>query len=198
MKNQDMRRRIAEATARLLALDGSQDYGTAKRKAARQLGAPDSQNLPDNQEIESALRDYQALFQADTSRERLRQLREVAIEYMAQLKDYDPHLTGSVLNGTAGKYSDINLQLFTDNEKDIEFVLMRQATPYRAAERRSHEHETRIYPRFIVDDQRATVDITVYPANELRRLKRMHADGSPRRMRLQAFADSMIDDGSRT
>lgn len=198
MKNQDMRRLIAEATARLLALDGSQDYGTAKRKAARQLGAPDSQNLPDNQEIESALRDYQALFQADTSRDRLMQLREVAIEYMAHLKDYDPHLTGSVLNGTAGKHSDINLQLFTDNEKDIEFVLMRQAIPYRVAERRSHEQETRVYPRFIVDDQRATVDITVYPANELRRLKRTHADGSPRRMRLQAFTDSMTDDGSRT
>lgn len=196
MKNQDMRRRIAEATARLLALDGSQDYGSAKRKAARQLGAPDSQNLPDNQEIDSALRDYQALFQADTSRNRLMQLREVAIEYMSQLQDYDPHLTGSVLNGTAGKHSDINLQLFTDNEKDIEFALMRQAIPYRTAERRSQENDTRIYPRFIVDDQRATVDITVYPANELRRLKRTHADGSPRRMRLQAFADSLADDGS--
>lgn len=198
MKNPEMRRLIAEATARLLALDGSQDYGTAKRKAARQLGAPDSQNLPDNQEIESALRDYQALFQADTSPNRLRQLREVAIEYMEQLKDYDPHLTGSVLNGTAGKHSDINLQLFTDNEKDIEFVLMRHAIPYRATERRSQEQETRVYPRFIVDDLRATVDITVYPANELRRLKRTHADGSPRRMRLQAFADTLTDDGFRT
>lgn len=191
MKNQDMRRLIAEAAARLLALDGSQDYGSAKRKAARQLGAADSQNLPDNHEIENALRDYQALFQADAARNQLGQLRKVAMEYMEHLRDYDPHLTGSVLNGTAGKHSDINLQLFTDQEKEIEFWLMRRAEPYRAGERRSSESGGRVYPRFIVDDPRATVDITVYPPNELRRLKRIHADGTPRRLRLQAFADSL-------
>lgn len=191
MKNQDMRRLIAEATARLLAMDGSQDYGAAKRKAARQLGAPDSQNLPDNQEIESALRDYQAIFQTDETRTRLALLREVAIEYMEQLTPYDPHLTGSVLNGTAGKHSDINLQLFTDEEKEIEFLLMRLNKPYRAAERRSSEPGGKIYPRFIVDDARATIDITVYPANELRQLKRLHADGAPRRQRLSAFTESI-------
>ena len=61
MKSQEMRRRIAQVTARLLALDGSQDYGSAKRRAARQLGAPDSQNLPNNQEIEDALREYRGI-----------------------------------------------------------------------------------------------------------------------------------------
>lgn len=191
MKNHDMRRLIAETTARLLAQDGSQDYGSAKRKAARQLGAADSQNLPDNQEIENALREYQAIFQADDAPNRLTELRKIAMEYMERLSEYDPHLTGSVLNGTAGKHSDINLQLFTDQEKDIEFLLMRQAEPYRTAERRSIEPGGRVYPRFIVDDRRATIDITVYPSTELRRLKRIHADGSPRRLRLQAFTDSL-------
>lgn len=190
MKNQDMPRLIADATARLLALDGSLDYGSAKRKAARQLGAADSQNLPDNQEIESALRAYQALFQADAAPSRLAQLREVAMEYMERLRDYDPHLTGSVLNGTAGKHSDINLQLFTEKEKEIEFLLMGRAEPYRTAERRS-ESGDRVYPRFIIDDPRATIDLTVYPSNELRKLKRLHPDGTPRRLRLPAFADSL-------
>lgn len=191
MKNQDMRRLIADAAARLLALDGSQDYGSAKRKAARQLGAADSQNLPDNQEIEVALRAYQAIFQADAAPNRLAQLRQVAMEYMERLSDYDPHLTGSVLNGTAGKHSDINLQLFTEQEKEIEFLLMRSPEPYRTAERRNNESGGTVYPRFIIDDPRATIDITVYPANELRKLKRMHPDGTPRRLRLHAFADSL-------
>lgn len=191
MKNQDMRRLIADAAARLLALDGSQDYGSAKRKAARQLGAADSQNLPDNQEIENALREYQAIFQADAAPNRLVQLRKVAMEYMERLIDYDPHLTGSVLNGTAGKHSDINLQLFTDKEKDIEFLLMGSPEPYRTAERRSSESGGVVYPRFIIDDPRATIDITVYPAIELRKLKRTYPDGTPRRLRLPAFADSL-------
>jgi len=77
-----MRRRIAHVAARILAEDGSLDYGSAKRKAARQLGAPDSDNLPNNQQIDEALRSYQALYQADETRAQVALLRQVAIEYM--------------------------------------------------------------------------------------------------------------------
>ena len=184
MKHQDMRRRIAHAAARILAEDGNLDYGSAKRKAARQLGAPDSGNLPDNQQIEEALRSYQALYQADETRAQLALLRKMAIEYMEQLADFDPHLTGSVLNGTAGPHADINLQLFTDDQKDVEFLLMRQSTPYQAGEYRAPDATGRTHPRFIIDDPRAVVDIVVYPAAELRNMKRLQADGSPRRLRL--------------
>jgi hypothetical protein len=190
VKRPDMRRRIAHATARLLAEDGSLDYGSAKRKAARQLGAPTSQNLPDNQEIEDALRDYQALYQPAETRERSALLKTIALEYMQKLAAYDPHLTGSVLNGTAGKFSDINLQLFTDDEKDVEFMLMNLPHPYRTGGHRSHEAGGPILLRFVIDDPRAAVDIAIYPANDLRRLKRFQADGSPRRLRLRALQDS--------
>ncbi len=184
MKHQDMRRRIAHAAARMLAEDGSLDYGSAKRKAARQLGAPDSGNLPDNQQIEEALRSYQALYQADETRAQLTLLRQVAIEYMERLEAFDPHLTGSVLNGTAGRHADINLQLFTDHQKDVEFLLMGLSAPYQASELRAQDAPGRIFPRFVIDDPRAAIDLTVYPAAELRNMKRLQADGSPRRLRL--------------
>lgn len=179
-----MRRRIAHMAARILAEDGTLDYGSAKRKAARQIGAPESGNLPDNQQIEEALRSYQALYQADELREQLTLLRQTAIEYMAQLAEFDPHLTGSVLNGTAGRHADINLQLFTDNPKELEFLLMRLKTPYQASELRSSDSPARLYPRFIIDDPRAPIDLVVYPETELRNMKRLQADGSPRRLRL--------------
>lgn len=184
MKHQDMRRRIAHVAARILAEDGSLDYGSAKRKAARQLGAPDSGNLPDNQQVEEALRAYQALYQADSTRAHLTRLRETAMEYMERLAAFDPHLTGPVLNGTAGPHSDINLQLFTDQQKDLEFLLMGLPAPYQAGEHRAASPPGRLYPRFVIDDPRAAVDITVYPAAELRNMKRLQADGSPRRLRL--------------
>ncbi len=184
MKHQDMRRRIAHAAARLLAEDGSLDYGSAKRKAARQLGAPDSGNLPDNQQVEEALRSYQALYQADETRALLALLRQTAIEYMEQLAAFDPHLTGPVLNGTAGRHADINLQLFTDDQKGIEFLLLRLGAPYQSGEHRSTDELGRAYPRYRIDDPRAPVDVVVYPAAELRNLKRLQADGSPRRLRL--------------
>ena len=179
-----MRRRIAHAAARILAEDGSLDYGSAKRKAARQLGAPDSGNLPDNQQVEEALRSYQALYQADETRAQLVLLRQAAIEYMEQLADFDPHLTGPVLNGTAGPHADINLQLFTDHQKDVEFLLMRMNLPYQASELRAADAPGRVYPRFLIDDPRAAVDLVVYPEAELRKMKRTQADGSPRRARL--------------
>jgi len=184
MKHLDMRRRIAHAAARILAEDGSLDYGSAKRKAARQLGAPDSGNLPDNQQIEEALRSYQALYRADETREQLALLRQVAVEYMERLADFDPHLTGPVLNGTAGRHAGINLQLFTDQQKEVEFLLMGLGTPYQAGEHRAAEAPGRIYPRFVIDDPRASVEIVVYPSAELRSMKRRQADGNPRRVRL--------------
>lgn len=184
MKHQDMRRRIAHAAARILAEDGSLDYGNAKRKAARQLGAPDSGNLPDNQQIEEALRSYQALYQADQTRAQLALLRQTAIEYMERLAEFDPHLTGPVLNGTAGPHAEINLQLFTDQQKEVEFLLMGLAEPYQAGEHRTPGSPERGFPRFVIEDPRATVDLVVYPATELRNMKRLQADGSPRRLRL--------------
>jgi hypothetical protein len=184
MKHQEMRRRIAHSAARMLAEDGSLDYGSAKRKAARQLGAPDSRNLPDNQEIDEALRSYQALYQADEISGRLALMKQTALEYMEMLAEFDPHLTGSVLNGTAGRHSDINLQLFTDHEKDVEFLLMKQAPGYRAGVQRSPDNGSRMFPQFTIEDPRATVEITVYPSSELRSMKRFQADGSPRRLRL--------------
>lgn len=184
MKHQDMRRLIAHAAARMLAEDGSLDYGTAKRKAARQLGAPDSGSLPDNQQIEDALRSYLALYQADETRAQLALLRQTAIEYMERLADFDPHLTGAVLNGTAGRNTDITLQLFTDRQKDLEFLLMDMTTPYHAGEYRAGDAPARVYPRFVIDDPRAPVDLIVYPASELRNMKKLQADGSPRRLRL--------------
>ncbi len=184
MKNQDMRRHIAHAAARLLAEDGSLDYGSAKRKAARQLGAPDSGHLPDNQQIEDALRSYQALYQADETRAQLRLLRQTAIEYMTHLADFDPHLTGPVLNGTAGRNTHINLQLFSDEQKELEFLLMRMKVPYQAGEYRTADAPGRAYPRFLIEDTRASIDLVVFPRAELRGMKRLQADGSPRRLRL--------------
>lgn len=184
MKHQDLRRHIAHAAARLLAEDGSLDYGSAKRKAARQLGATDRRNLPDNLEIDEALRSYRALYQAEEARTQLTLLRQVAIDYMERLAAFDPHLTGPVLNGTAGRHAGVHLQLFTDQPKELEFLLMRLTIPYETGEFRPADASGRVFPRFILNDARAPVELIVYPAAELRGMKRLQPDGNPRRVRL--------------
>jgi hypothetical protein len=190
MKSSDMRRRIAHEAARMIAEDGGIDYGFAKRKAARQLGAPDSRHLPDNREIEEALRSYQALYQGQEQQDRLSLLREIAAEYMELLGEFDPHLTGPVLNGTAGRHSDIDLQLFTDSDKELEFFLMNRKLAYRRSESRS---EGQVYPHYSLEDPRAAVELTIYPMTELRQMKRLQADGGLKRARLEQLRALLQD-----
>ena len=178
--NKQMRERIAHLAARLMAVDGIDDYALAKRKAARQAGAPDTRNLPNNDEVEHALRAYQQLYQADEQRNRLRHLRQRARDMMELLARFDPHLSGAVLSGSAGKYSDIDLLLFTDSMKDVEMFLLDRRIAYRSGERRIHiGDEARGVPNFSVSTEDADFDITVFAPRDLRAQIRSTPDGRP-------------------
>jgi len=120
----DMRARIAAAAARLMAEDGIDDFALAKRKAARQLGALDTQSLPRNDEIEAELRAYRALYQADEHPRLIGELRRIALDAMQALEQFSPYLTGPVLKGIAGPYAEIDLQLFPDSAKEVEIFLL--------------------------------------------------------------------------
>lgn len=178
--NRQMRERIAHLAARLMAVDGIDDYALAKRKAARQAGAPDTRNLPNNDEVEHALRAYQQLYQADEQRDRLRHLRQQARVMMELLSRFDPYLSGAVLSGSAGKYSDIDLLLFTDSMKDVEMFLINSGIDYRSGERRLHVgDEVRGVPNFTVSTEEADFDITVFTPRDLRAQIRNTPEGRP-------------------
>lgn len=121
-----VRLEIAAAAARLVAQDGA-DYGSAKRKAARQVlgDTPSRPNmLPDNDMIEEQVRQYNALFLADSQPARLFQLRAIALQVMEALQQFHPLLSGPVLNGTAGPHDEIYLQLFAESAKEIHIFLL--------------------------------------------------------------------------
>jgi hypothetical protein len=129
-KQTGTRARIAAAAARLMAEDGIDDFALAKRKAAKQLGALDSQALPGNDEIEAELRAYLALYQADEHPQRVAELREIALDAMRTLERFSPYLTGPVLKGIAGPYAEIELQLFPDSVKEVEIFLLDRNVAY--------------------------------------------------------------------
>jgi hypothetical protein len=120
-----MREQIAHQAAKLMAEGGITDHALAKRKAAKQLGASDTQHLPGNQEVDEALHSYRALYQQDSHPGVLRLLREEALNSMRLLSAFHPYLTGSVLSGTAGRHSDINLMLFSDDVKAVLLFLLK-------------------------------------------------------------------------
>ena len=131
-----LRAEIAAAAARMIAEDGS-DYGSAKRKAAKQILGDNKvpgDLLPDNSEIEEEVRIYNELFFGDTQPARLLHLRRLALRLMEDLAQFKPHLTGAVLNGTAGEHSDIHLQLFADSAKDVEIYLLNKNVNFEVSE----------------------------------------------------------------
>jgi hypothetical protein len=131
-----MRVRIAAAAARIMAEDGIDDFALAKRKAARQLGASDTEALPANEEVEAELRAYRALYQADEHSERIAELRRLALGAMRALERFNPYLTGPVLKGIAGRYAEIDLQLFPESTKDVELFLLDRNIEYTTQESR--------------------------------------------------------------
>jgi len=120
-----MRERLAHQAAKLMAEDGITDHAFAKRKAAKQLNAIDTQHMPSNQEIDDALHSYRTIYQHDSHPDILFKLRRDALSTMHLFAEFNPYLTGSVLSGTAGKQSDINLLIFSDDVKSILLFLLR-------------------------------------------------------------------------
>jgi hypothetical protein len=124
---------LAQAAARLVVDDGL-EYGAAKRKAARDLerrGGRRSE-LPSNEAVEDEVREYLALFQADTQPGELEALRRVALTWMWRLSEFRPHLTGAVWRGTATRRSMIQIELYCDDPKAAEIGLLDRHVSFEA------------------------------------------------------------------
>ena len=167
-----IRTAIASAAARLIAEDG-ETYTSAKKKAAKQILGPTYSNssdlLPNNDQVDEQIRVYHDLFFRDSQPERLRQLRLLALRIMEELDQFNPYLTGAVLNGTAGKHSDIQLQLYTDNNKDVVIYLLNRRIQFDVSETH-HKHASRHEPQetlsFIMENE--GIHLLLFSVDDLR------------------------------
>jgi hypothetical protein len=132
----ELRRRIAQEAARVMAQSGGRNFLQAKRKAAEQLGVSDARHLPSNREVEDALAAYQRLFLAERQGEELQRLRRTAAEAMRFLAAFAPRLVGPVLEGTADTHSEVNLHLFSDSVEEVGHFLRERGVPAALSERR--------------------------------------------------------------
>lgn len=162
-----MREQLAHQAAKLMAEDGITDHAHAKRKAARQLGAADTQHMPSNQEIDEALHSYRVLYQHDSHPGILHQLREEALITMQLLVEFRPYLVGSVLSGTAGELSDINLMLFSDDAKAVLLFLLQRKIDFDDGEWkvRVNGHEETVPSYTLTGESGTQTHIIVLPAN---------------------------------
>ena len=166
-----LRQEIAVAAARMIAEEGV-PYDVAKRKAARVIlgnSRITGEILPDNSTIENEIRRYNALFLADTQPARLQHLRTLSLQLMKKLEPFNPYITGAVLNGTGGEHSDIHLQLFTDNAKDVEIFLLNQGIEFDVSESPQSRGQARHAEMIHFVWQNEAIHLAVYYFDDLRR-----------------------------
>lgn len=183
-QRQDLLTKIATVAARFIAEDGA-TYSNAKQKAAQQVlcsGKINREFLPDNSLIEQQVRIHNQLFLADTQPARLLHLRKLALRIMQDLEQFNPNLVGAVLNGTAGEHSEIFIQLFNDNNKEVALYLLNRGIKFEVSEaqneqrrHQSGQRESQEMLSFIRDDE--AIHLVLFACNDLHRIS---AKKSPR------------------
>ena len=171
MRGDSVRSQIAREAAQLMLAGGMRDYQAAKRKAAQRLGIVDRAAMPNNAEIEEAIAGYQRLFHADTQPQKLKFLRESALQAMQFLEDFEPRLTGAVLSGTANEHSFVELHLFADAAEEVGLFLDARGIPYELGEKRLRfgPQDACELPAYGFMAGEAPIELTVLPHRLLRR-----------------------------
>jgi len=178
-RQSQLRQLVAQQAARMMAEEGISDYAYAKRKAGRQLGMLDANCLPTNSEIEEEIKLFHEIYHADDQPQALHQLRNDALIVMQMLERFNPHLTGSVLDGTAGKYAETNIHLFADSLKDVEIFLLNKEVPYEtdqkayriANDRRSADKkggDRRKVPVFTLEGPNGFIKLSIFDTDDMR------------------------------
>ncbi|WP_020167474.1 MULTISPECIES: hypothetical protein [Methylotenera] len=183
-----MRQLIAQSAARMMAEDGISDFAYAKKKAGKQVGATENSVLPSNAEIEEELKLYNALFLSDEQPENLRNLRKNALFTMQMLEKFNPHLTGSVLDGTAGAGSETHIHLFADSLKELEMFLLNLDIPFETNEKsyrimndgkRDKKGDNRKkVPLFTLEMDTGLIKLSVFEVDDMRVSTKRAADGA--------------------
>ncbi|MCW8950430.1 MAG: hypothetical protein OQL17_10625 [Sedimenticola sp.] len=129
--SRELRQRIAVSAAQLIAESGDLSYSKAREKAAKHLGCNDRRQLPENSEIEAALHEHLQLFKSPERISYLNDLRNNALSAMRSFDQFQPHLIGPILTGTASVNTPISLILFADTVEAVVMELMERKIPWR-------------------------------------------------------------------
>jgi len=186
------RTRIAQVAAKLIAEHGIADWSLAKRKAVRQLLLPERAALPGDDEIESALADYHALFGGEQHVAQLREQREQALHWMQLLAQFDPVLVGGVAAGWASAHSDIQLDLVAANAKAVQLALLNAGVAYRTMNA-DDDGPQRIH----VDAPSGGVRLSVRTPEEARQRPRRDRHGADTARLTAAELAALLESGSK-
>jgi hypothetical protein len=79
-------------------------------------------------------------------------MRLAAAEVMRELEAFRPYLTGAVLEGTAGRYAEVEIDLFPESAKEVEIFFLNHDVAYEHRSRAATSPTARSDPVFDWDD----------------------------------------------
>ena len=121
---------VASLAAQMIMEERLKDYLYAKKKAAKSLGLNEKASLPTNSQIDKAIDDFNKIFNPNIDIEFLQQFKTHALEIMDIFKNFKPHLMNQLSEGILPKFPEIKINLFADNLKDVEYVLLNSELSY--------------------------------------------------------------------
>ncbi len=197
-----LRQRIAQQAARLMADEGISDYGFAKRKAGRQLGIMEDNCMPTNAEVEEEIKLFHEIYNSDGQAEALQQLRSDALIVMQMLERFNPYLTGAVLDGTAGRHAPTDIHLYADSLKEVEMFLLNQQVPYEMNERifrkngERKDNDRKKIPVFTLEGPNGQIRLSVFDTVDERHTAKAAKHTGAGRANLQSLMALMSADTS--
>jgi hypothetical protein len=161
----ELREQLAQEAARLMAENGIDNFGLAKRKAAERLGISHAGVLPSNSRIQECLAERQRIFAPVTHDRRLSALRGLAAEVMEQIEAFRPRLVGAVLAGTVTINSAVELHAFADSPELVAAELAIHGVNPRDVQRRYRFGGQRVeqLPGFSFVREGELVEVIVFP-----------------------------------
>ena len=167
----NVRLSIASKAAEIIMEEGINDYQYAKKKAVRYLDLDASDILPSNDEIDKALINYRLIFTAEIDIDLVKILKTEALAIMAFFADFNPYCVTQIFEGLLPKYPIIQINLFSDNMKEIEYVLLNNNIPFATkdfniSEKRTKKQSVKKIPIILIERGSIPIELKIFEAHD--------------------------------
>ena len=163
---------VANKAAELIAEEGITDYHYAKTKAAKCLGFSAKEKLPSNNEIDEALIAYKNIYhKADFAI--IQELKKITLKYMKLFEEFNPHAPSQILEGYISKYPTIEINLYHDDIKAVEYILLNNQIHFETTDtslyrKGSKKKSNRNLPIYKIESDLMPIQIKVFETNDFK------------------------------
>jgi len=164
---------IAARAAEIIMEEGIDDYQYAKKKAMRYLDLSPLDSLPSNDEIDKALIEYGLIFQQEINVTTILKIKEEALKIMELFSEFNPFFISQITDGLVPKYPTISINLFTNNMKEIEYVLLNnninfEIKDFNISEKKTKKQSQRKMPVISIKNSLFPIKLKVYEEQDLK------------------------------